>query len=223
MSLPVFGQIDVPPFSNREDFKLPLSVVDDDTDDPFNFAGITGSGTFSSWNVSVGGVVTTSNTTITIPQYPIGNQLSALALTVATGLSIAAGTPVKIYDTLTGANSLSGYVTSYSATTGALVVQIGVTFQFEIRETPPHVTNNFDYVWWWDPGTVVIGGALITASLGNGIMVTDLGVIQIRIPESQFKQLRHKTYLMGLTMFDGSDTKQLFVGPLSVLYGGVTN
>src|SRR5262245_32955100 len=130
----------IPAFSNREDFVLSVSIFDDDTGDAVNLSGTIGSGTFANWNVRAGAVLTTSNTSITIPALPLGNQLSALALTVPTGLGINAGDPITITD-LSGNNSMSGYVTSYAPNTGALVAQIGVTFQFEIRRKPPRNTG----------------------------------------------------------------------------------
>src|SRR3974377_1597320 len=118
----------LPVFTNREDFLLPVSMTDDDTGAPLNLAAIVlaspGPFTASSWNVSVNGTVLSSSTTLTIPSYPIGNQLLAVTLTVATGQMIAQGMPITIAD-LTNTNTMSGYVTSYSASTGQLVCQIG--------------------------------------------------------------------------------------------------
>jgi hypothetical protein len=79
--------------SNREDLLLPVSLVDDDLNQPINLSGTTGSGTFSSWNIVDGAIATTSATPITIPPFPIGNQLSALALTVGAGLATQPGDP----------------------------------------------------------------------------------------------------------------------------------
>ena len=52
--------------------------------------------TSAAWTVTDGGILTPSATSITIPVYPIGNQLSALALTVGIGLGILPGDPVTI-------------------------------------------------------------------------------------------------------------------------------
>jgi hypothetical protein len=216
----------LPPFSNREDLFFPVSIFDDDTGQPVNLSGTTGSGTFSSWNVTAGASITTSNTAMTIPVFPIGNQLSALALTVGTGLVINPGDPITISD-LSGQNKMQGYVTNYTSTTGALICQIGSTFQFEIRRGPPRGGAGFDYVWYFDFGTINTGGPLLTLSLGsstNGtIYIVDQGVIQLKIPETSFKKLHLATYICGLTMSDSSDTRQVFIAELPVLYGGVTN
>jgi hypothetical protein len=207
--------------SNREDFLLPVALYDDDLDVPINLSGTTGSGTFSSWTIVDGAIATTSATTITIPTFPIGNQLSALALSVATDLSITPGDPITITDAVTGQNSMTGYVTRYAAATGALVVQIGVTFQFEIRRGGPKNTGS-GYVTWYDFGTPDNVGPLLSASLGNGIFITDLGTIQITIPEKLFRKLEGGTYMCGLTMTDSVNTRQLLVATLPVVRGGVT-
>jgi len=207
--------------SNREDFVLPLSLFDDDLNQPINLAGIVGSGTFSAWSVGNGRVATSSATPITIPQYPIGNQLSALALTVGAGLAITAGDPVTIADAATGKNQMSGYVLSYGAASGALVAQIGVTFQFEIRKAGPKNPGT-GYISWYDFGTPDNIGPLLSASLGSGIFITDLGVIQITIPERLVRKLEGGTYLCGLTMTDSVSTRQLLVASLPVVRGGVT-
>lgn len=213
--------VDLPMMSNREDFLLPVSLFDDDTGNAINLSGTTGSGTFSSWNVVDGAIATTSSTTITIPQLPIGNQLSALPLTVGVGLGILAGDPITITDAATGLNSMTGYVTSYAATTGALIVQIGVTFQFEIRKAgPKHLGSG--YVTRYDFGVFDNVGPLLSASLGNGILITDTGYLQITIPERLVRKLEGGTYVCALTMTDSVNTRQLMVGSLPVIRGAVT-
>jgi hypothetical protein len=216
--------VSLPAFSNREDFQLPVSIFDDDTGAAFNIASITlanPSGfTGNVWTVTAGTIVTASNTQITIPGYPIGNQLSALALTVGVGLAILPGSPITIADA-SGLNTMTGYVTSYASATGALVCQIGSTFQFEIRRGRP--ANSDGYTTWFDFGVQPDRGPLLSASLGGGILITDLGYLQILIAEAQFRQLCEPgTYMASLTMFDGVNTRQVFLASLPVLYGGVT-
>lgn len=224
-------------FSNREDFLETVGLYDDETGAPIKLDGTTlgptnpNGFTGSQWTVRDGVILTTSATPITIPAYPIGNQLSALALTVGTGLAIKAGDPITISDTPTGLNSMTGYVTSYVSSTGALVCQIGVTFQFEIRKIGRPMGIGDGYGPWWDFG-IPPDGPLISASLGNGILITDLGSIQILIPESSFRALGNPsstqpgrgsgTYQTGLTMTDSINTRQVFIGRLPVLYGAVT-
>lgn len=215
----------LPQFSNREDILIPLSIFDDDLNQPLNLSGCTGSGTFASWNVIDGTIVTISNTQITIPTPPIGNQLSALALTVGAGLAIKAGDPITITDAVTGQNSMVGYVLSYASTTGALVVQIGMTFQFEIRKQPHSGPLSYGYGYSSFPalGTYDEDVPEITASLANYITITDVGFIQILIPESVVKTLRPGTRRASLTMTDSVNTRQLYCAQLPIVSGGVTN
>src|SRR5258708_10342645 len=114
----------LPQFSNREDFLLTSALFDDDTGQPIKIDGCTTANgqafTSSAWTVTDGVIVATSANTITIPAFPIGNQVSALALTVGAGLGIKAGDPVTIADTATGLNKMVGFVTAYTSSNGAL-------------------------------------------------------------------------------------------------------
>lgn len=217
-----------PETSNREDLYRTVSLFDDDTGAPINLSGTAlGPGnlngfTGSAWTVTDGAIVTPSATQITIPAFPIGNQLSALPLTVGANLGILAGDPILIADA-SGLNTMAGYVTSYVASTGALVCQIGLTFQFEIRWQDHHRLTD-DYSPFYDFGGGAPNGPapIISASLGNGLTIVDLGYLLINIPETKMRTLHHKTYLASLTMTDSVSTRQVLVGKLPILYGGVT-
>lgn len=217
----------LPAFSNREDLLLTVSVFDDDTGDAINMTGITlddatQSFTAAAWTVTDGAITTTSSTSITIPTFPVGDQLSALTLTVGTALGIAAGDVVRIADTATGLNYMTGYVTSYTPGTGVLVAQIGWTFEFEIRPYGPR--NAFsDYSVQFLVGVSPVSAPILTASLGDGIQILDTGYLQIEILEADFRRLGHYTYQAALTGFNGYSTRQLFVAKLPIQYGGVTN
>jgi hypothetical protein len=104
--------------------------------------------------------------------------------------------------------------------TGNLLNLSAVAFEFEIRDLGPHHHGD-GYSPFFDIGVVSHSAARITATLGNGITVVDTGVIQIRIPAAQLQILHSKTYSASLTMTDGVDTRQPFIGRLPVLYGGV--
>lgn len=258
----------LPEVSNREDLLLTVSLFDDDTGEPLDFSGVTramaGDYTNNLWVVTVDNVITTSPSVLTIPDFPIGNELEALTLTVDPGLPIAPGDPVSIANlpggtsvvgpigpppspfvgesggpyyvaedyagsgadasSLTpGPNSLTGYVTSYAAATGALVVQIGSTFACEIRRLKG--LHDFDLAYgsaWDNWGTYGDSGPIITLALGNGLTMIDVGVLQIRSPEINFRKLHHRTYGLSLSMTDSYDTRQVFLARLPVLYGGVT-
>jgi hypothetical protein len=220
--------------SNREDLLLTISFFDDDTGQPINMTGITlaNSGvafTGSAWTITDGSIVTSSTTTITIPTLPITTAaLAALALTVGTGLAINTGDQVVIADS-TGLNTLTGAVTSYTPASGAMIVQIGWTYLFEIRRGPPRNTGS-GYVPWYDFGTPGDYGPLLVATLGAGISVVDAGVIQLLIYAQiaptggvgNFAGLSGGTYWACMTATDGLSTRQVFIGKLPVYHGGVS-
>lgn len=212
----------LPAQTNREDLLLTVSMFDDDTGDALDVSGRTlanpGDFTAAQWTVTDGPIVTNSTTQLTIKDYPFGNEMQAVALTVGTGLAIAAGDQVTIADS-TGLNTMTGYVTSYATATGALVVQVGSAFDFEIRG------GHHDGGDFWsasvDTGSYP-SGIIIRAQLGSGITVIDVGVIEVRIPASTIQQLRPRTYDFGMTMFDGYDSRQILIGKLPILRGGVS-
>jgi hypothetical protein len=226
-----FDSITFPKVSNREDWLQFVSIFDDDTGQPIELSGTTraiagAAFTSNAWTVIDGAIVTASTTPITIPNFPIGNQLSALALTVGLGLGIVAGDPITIQDTATGKNSMVGYVLSYVPANGALVVQIGCTFELEIRRWRTHpgggshdgysTSNN---IGTYDRG----GGPQISAQLGNGLTIVDIGVVQIRIPVSIFGGLHPKTHLVSMSYTDSVDTRSAFAdAELPVMHGGVS-
>lgn len=212
--------------SNREDLLFTVSVFDDDLNQPVDMSGVklAGSASFtgSSWTVTDGTIVTASTTTITIPAYPNTGQLSALALTVGLGLNILPGDQITISDP-TGLNTMTGSVVSYAGAIGALVVQVGWVFEFEIRRAnDPHVNWN-GYVPWYDWGTssVANDAPIISATLGTGISLVDIGYIQVRIPASTMWTLRGGTYHMALVGTDGFDTREVLLEPLHVEHGGI--
>lgn len=214
----------MPQVSNREDLLLTVSLFDDDTGQPVRMDGtqtaMAQAFTASAWTVKDGAIITTSASLITIPVYPIGNQLSALSLDVGTGLGILAGDPIIISDTATGLNTMTGYVTSYAPLTGALVVQIGCTFDFEIRRSGARFDGS-GYVPWYDFGAPDEYGPLLQATLGNGILIVDIGIIQIMIPAWSFQKLHLGTYSVAMILSDSISTRQMFVGQLPVQHGGM--
>lgn len=215
--------VTLPLVTNREDLQFTLSLFDDDLGTPINLAGIVTANpgqafTSNAWTVIDGQIATASVTQITIPAYPFGNALSALAITVGVGLAIAPGDPVMIADTLTGQNQMLGYVTSYASATGALVAQIGCTFEFEVRRHEQHDFDG-DYVTWWDFGTPNTDQSLLSAQLGNGISFIDVGFVQVNLPASIFQQLRAGTHIAAMTLTDSVNTRQIFVAELPVIYG----
>lgn len=218
----------LPTVSNREDFNLTVAMFDDDTGDPIKLDGcFTASGmpfTSGAWTVTSGAAVTTSSTVLTIPVFPIASAAQAsLFLFVGTNQAIAPGAPVTIKDTATGLNYMIGYVVSYTTSTGALVVQIGMVFLFEIRRTLPRDDLwGLGYSSYPAVGSYPDTGPLLKATLGQGIAITDIGYLQIIIPASMFQQLVGGTYSAALVTSDGIATRQIFAGTLPVIQGGVT-
>jgi hypothetical protein len=224
----MYATVYIQQFTNREDFLLLAQLCDDDTGSLIDLCRFTTANgqafTSSAWTVTDGAIVTSSATPITIPGFPYTGTLAALALTVGLGLAIKAGDPVTIADTATGLNKMTGYVASYSSANGALVVQIGFTYQFEVRKASPNWNPGLGYSAFYDFGTLNENQPILQASLANGeITVVDIGTVQIRIPESTFKTLRGGTYAANLTATDGTDTRQIFLAKLPVLQGGVIN
>lgn len=180
--------------------------------------------TASAWSVSFGDIVTTSATTLTIPVFPINSaSLLALSLTVVPNLGILPGAPVRIADTVLGLNYMYGYVTSYVPSTGALVVQIGMSFLFEIRRggDGDRGYNGSGYAPYYDFGSYD-RGPLLQATNGNGVAITDIGFIQILIPASIFQKLSGGTYTAALVMTDSISTREILIGQLPVIHGGVS-
>lgn len=224
----------LPAFSNREDFLLIAAIFDNDTNEAVNLASIlkqsAGPYTASSWTVAVSGIYTSSNTTLTIPDYPITDELSLVTLTVETGLTIVTGDPVQIIDSINDQNQMIGYVLTYDSASGVMAVQIGLTFQFEIRHQAPSgaggIMGGSNYVPDYDYGGTSYspyeGAPVLTAGLGTGISIIDIGYYKIMIPESSIRRLAPKTYQASLTVTNSVDTRQVFIGKLPELSGGVT-
>lgn len=213
------------PRSNREDFLLPVSIFDDDTGQPINLSyTVTASGfafTGNNWTILVGNASVFYGGTLTIPVPPINNELSAVNIAFTAGQNILPGAPLKVVDA-TGNNYMLGTVTSYNNSTGALVCQFGNTFQFEIRRGAPR-NDGSGYVPWYDFGTPGDIGPIIKAALGTGVTIIDIGVLQVLILEINLRGRLHLgTYHAYLTMFDGTNTRQVFTANLPILYGGVT-
>lgn len=212
----------LPAQTNREDLLRTVSLFDDDTGEAIDVSGRTlaapGDFAGANWTITDGAIITNSVTPLTIKDYPFGNEMQAIAPIVGLNLAILAGDFVAIADP-TGNNTMSGYVTSYAPATGALVVQVGCAFDFELRAH--HGRDGFGYGESWLAGDDC-DGPIIRAQLGSDITVVGLGVIQIRIPAATIAKLRHRTYGAAMTLFDGYDTRQLLLGKQPILNGGVS-
>ncbi|MCS3725511.1 hypothetical protein [Bradyrhizobium betae] len=214
----------LPQQTNREDLLRTICLFDDDTGEAIDVSGrvlaAPGDFTAAAWVVTSGAIVTASATQLTIKDYPIGAEMQAVACTVGIGLAIAAGAPVTIADAATGKNTMTGYVTSYAPATGAMVTQVGSAFEFEIRGRHHHEGYGGGYGPSSGIGTDACEAPLISAQLGSGLILIDLGRIEIRIPAATMAKLRHRTYDIAMAAYDGYDSRQLFIGKLPVFGGG---
>lgn len=214
-----------PEQTNREDFLRTVSLFDDDTGEAIDVSGRTlaapGDFTGANWTVTDGLIITNSVTQLTIKDYPFGNEMQAVTLTVGLNLGILAGDPVTIAD-VNPLNSMTGYVVSYAPATGVLVAQIGMAFDLEIRAHHNHSGIGGYSESSSDIGVDCTDNPIIQAQLGSGITVIGLGVVQVRIPASTIFKLRHRTYTIGMIMTNGIDTRQVFVAKQPIQSGAVS-
>jgi hypothetical protein len=204
-----------------------VSVYDDDTGEPVNLSGITflqnqNGFTGANWQITDGTLVAFSTTSFTVPGYPIQNQLLAVTLTVQSGLDILAADPITITD-INGNATMVGYVTSYAANTGVLIAQIGLNFQFDISCPDRQRDQNCDYSQWygWGGGAPHGEPAILSASLQGGLSMIDAGFLLVNIPAAILRQLRLQTYLTAMIVSDSVNTRQVFLGELPILSGGI--
>lgn len=212
--------------TTRETLTLTLRMRDRDTDEFINISGITGvPQTITHWVVRAGAnVITDTLSSIVVPQFPYSNSMLALTFVVPPGLAITAGSALSL-TSLDGLNTLVGYVTSYNATSGVVVAQIGLSFQFEIRAKFSSRDLFDGYTTFPNAGIGTVGfpAPLITASLDDGkIKFVENTILQIEIPESDMRKLWLDTFDCAMTMNDTQVQRQVFVGDLPVVGGGVT-
>lgn len=126
-----------------------------------------------------------------------------------------------LFPQVTNRESFAPFIGIYDDADGSPVNLSGLTFQLEIRNSGLGSGQFSGAPYFSD----VPGAPLLTASLGNGITVVDIGVFQVVFSEIQMRGLRPGTYSIACTVADGSaaGTRQLFIGRLPVLDGGVTN
>jgi hypothetical protein len=109
------------------------------------------------------------------------------------------------------------------------MVALGWAFQFEIRDAGPRDTLD-GYLPYYNGTTIDTLAPILTASLTGDnvstgtITIVDIGVLRVFIPEKLVKTLRApQTYLIAMSCTDGTETRQLYLDRLQVVYGGVTN
>lgn len=217
-----------PQITNRESWSQLVGVYDDSNGQPINLTNTLGQGTFASWSVQVAaqlyGPALLSTTSLT--QLTIGN--GTFNAVVPTGLAITPGQFVTFISQPSTTNWMQGQVTAYNPATGAISFQIAtVSIELEIRRAERHGDSHRDsgYGANYTLGSYDCDKPILTASIGNGITIVDVGIFQIYFSETQFRSLGSGMHSVAATLAsaDGVDVRQLFLGRLPVLSGQVTN
>lgn len=147
---------------------------------------------------------------------------------VGNALNIIPGNIVKFTSTADTTKWMIGTVDSYDPATGILVFTVAtVAIELEIRrvERNGSMFRDSGYGANYALGSYDCAQPILTASVGNGITIVDLGIFQIYFSETQFRQLSSGVHSVAATLAsaDGVDVRQLFLGRLPVLSGMVTN
>lgn len=100
----------------------------------------------------------------------------------------------------------------------------GATITLEVRRATESAGYGGGYGGYgrseWDGGCY--GSPRLTASIGSGITVTGTGVFRVDFTPTQMRSLSPGTYDVGCVITRSGDARQLFLGRLPVLFGGVT-
>lgn len=107
--------------------------------------------------------------------------------------------------------------------TGEPLDLTSLTFTCEVRRerTSGNWSNTYS-TNYSDVGTDDFSGPIITLSLGSGLTVIDTGKLQVSFTLEQMRTLYPDTYSIALICSNGVDTRQIFLGTLPVLFGGVS-
>lgn len=204
--------------TNRESFSEIVKISDDQTGDPINLTNTSGQGTFGAWSVQIaetlsGVSIITATSTASLT---IGN--GTFDDVIAADLNIQPGQYVTYIAQASTTNWMQGQVNTYDSTTGAVNFTIAtVGIELEIRRAEGHGTNYMLGPYDW-------GAPILTASIGNGISIVDIGTFQIYFSETDFRSLSSGMHSIAATLAsaDGIDVVQLFLGRLPILSGRVT-
>lgn len=215
-----------PQITNRESWTQLVGVYDDSTGDAINLSNSSGQGTFSNWSVQTSASLygTAIVSAVSVTPLTIGNGTFAAVLPA--GLSISPGQYVTFISQLDTTQWMRGQVNSYNAATGAISFAVAtVSIQLEIRRVDRDGYQGSGYGPNYSLGSYDWGQPILTASIGNGISIVDIGIFQVYFSETQFRSLGAGMYSVNATIksADGIDVRQLFLGRLPVFNGGVTN
>jgi len=217
-----------PQITNRESWSQLIGVYDGETGDPINLTNTSGQGTFAGWSVQIAAALygptllaTTSQSSLTI-----GN--GSFNDIVPVGLAITPGQSVTYIAQNAQTNWMQGEVTAYDPDTGAISFDVQtVAIELEIRREQRHgdYFRDSGYGANYTLGSYDWDSPILTASIGNGITIIDVGIFQVYFPETSFRQFGSGMHSVAATLAsaDGIDVRQLFLGRLPVFAGRVTN
>jgi hypothetical protein len=217
------------PITNRESWQQLIGIYDDSTGDPINLSNTGGVGTYANWVVQTSAALygTTLLTVPSVSSLSIANGVQNAV--VATGLAILPGQYVNFLYQPDNTQFMTGIVNSYNSATGAIQFTVAsMTMQLEIRRIRNagdgySIDGYSDTYGEW--GSIDCNAPILSASIGNGISIVDIGIIQVYFSETSMRSLGRGMHSVAATLAsaDGVDVRQLFLGRLPVFFGGVTN
>jgi len=218
-----------PAVTNRESWQQLIGVYDDNDGSPINLSNTSGSGIYSPWSVQVSATLygTPLLTTTSLSNLTIGTGF--FNAIVPTNLAIGVGQYVTFIYQNDTTQWITGAVTAYNPATGAISFNVTtVSIQLEIRRVQNdrgYGYNESGYGTSWQWGSIDCNAPILTASIGSGISIVDIGIFQIYFSEPQMRSLGSGMHAVNATLAsaDGIDVRQLFLGRLPVFWGGVTN
>lgn len=216
-----------PQVTNRESWTQNIGVYDDNDGSPINLSNTSGSGTLSPWSVQVSATLygTPLLTTASLSILTIGNGF--FNAIIPKNLTIGVGQFVTFIYQNDTTQWMVGKVTAYNPATGAISFNVvTVSIQLEIRRVGGDRSgyNESGYGASWQWGSIDCNAPILTASIGSGITIVDIGIFQVYFSEPQMRSLGAGMHSVNATLAsaDGIDVRQLFLGRLPVFFGGVT-
>lgn len=128
-----------------------------------------------------------------------------------------------LFPAVSNRESWQNIIGLYDIDTGEPIDLTDLTFVCEIRRTG-QAMRPYDsgYSNFGDIGAANDYGPQIVLTLGAGLTVVDLGMLQVSISLDQMRTLSPDTYSIAMTASNGVDQRQLFLGRLPILFGGVS-
>lgn len=128
-----------------------------------------------------------------------------------------------LFPQVTNRESVQQIIGLYDADTGEAIDLTDLTFQLEVRRTG--LGSNCYSAGYGSSSDIGVsdsyGRPEFTLTLDDGLEVIDTGMLQMSITVDQMRTLTPDTYSIAMTASNGVDTRQVFLGMLPVLFGGV--